>query len=79
MRCNSLVEVCYSSQGVWVGVCVEYLMNVLDDLGLEATDNIKTLLTLLQAAPDQYNELAEQAPQRLAGAVAALRRLKLTQ
>jgi len=54
-------------------------MNVLDDLGLEATDNIKTLLTLLQAAPDQYNELAEQAPQRLAGAVAALRRLKLTQ
>ena len=79
MRCSLLVEMCYSNQGVWVCVCVEYLMNVLDDLGLEATDNIKTLLTLLQAAPDQYNELAEQAPQRLAGAVAALRRLKLTQ
>lgn len=57
---------------------IEYLMNVLDDLGLEATDNIKTLLTLLQAAPDQYSELAEQSPQRLAGAVASLRRLKLT-
>jgi len=53
-------------------------MNVLDDLGLEATDNIKTLLTLLQAAPDQYSELAEQSPQRLAGAVATLRRLKLS-
>jgi len=54
-------------------------MNVLDDLGLEATDNIKTLLTLLQAAPDQYSELADEAPQRLVGAVASLRRLKLTQ
>ena len=73
-RCSSSVVV------VSGGVCVtEYLLNVLDDLGLEPTDNIRTLLGLLHAPPDQYSELAEQAPQRLAGAVAALRRLKLTQ
>ena len=54
-------------------------MNVLDDLGLEASDNIKTLVTLLQAAPEQYCELAEQSPRRLASAVAALRGLKLTE
>ena len=63
-----------------VCVCVsEYLMNVLDDLGLEATDNIKTLVALLQAGPEQYSELAEQSPRRLANTVAALRCLKLTE
>jgi len=61
-------------------VCMsEYLMNVLDDLGLESTDNIKTLVTLLQAAPQQYGELAEQSPQRLASAVAALRCITFTE
>ena len=62
-----------------VCVCQEYLMNVLDDLGLEATDNIKTLVALLQATPDQYSELAEQSPRRLASAIAALRCLRLTE
>ena len=52
-------------------------MNVLDDLGLEATDNIKTLIALLHAGPGEYGELAEQSPQRLASAVAALRRLHI--
>ena len=64
---------------MYVCVCQEYLMNVLDDLGLEATDNIKTLVALLQAGPEQYSELAEQSPRRLANTVAALRCLKLTE
>jgi len=54
-------------------------VNVLDDLGLDATDNIRTLVALLQASPDEYSQLAEQSPQRLASAVALLRSLKLTE
>ena len=65
-----------------LSLCVsvtEYLTNVLEDLGLEATDNMTTLVELLQASPEQYLELADQSPQRLASAVAALRCLKLTE
>jgi len=54
-------------------------MNVLDDLGLEATDNIKMLVALLQAGAEQYAELAEQSPRRLANTIAALRCLKLSE
>jgi len=57
--------------------CVEYVMNVLEDLGLESTDNIRNLLSLLQASADEYSELAEQMPQRLASAVATLRSIKI--
>jgi len=52
-------------------------MNVLEDLGLESTDNIRNLLSLLQASADEYSELAEQMPQRLASAVATLRSIKI--
>jgi hypothetical protein len=56
---------------------IDYLSNVLDDLGLEPSETIKTLVSLLQASHEQYSELAEKAPQRLASAIATIRCLKL--
>jgi hypothetical protein len=57
--------------------CADYLTNVLDDLGLEPSDTVTTMVSLLQASPELYNEMANKSPQRLASAIATMRCLKL--
>ena len=56
---------------------VDYLTNVLDDVGLEPSETVTMMVSLLQALPEQYNELANKCPQRLASAIASMRCLKL--
>ena len=56
---------------------VDYLSNVLDDLGLQTTDNIKNIATLLKTPETEYSDVAENMPQRLTSAISNMRNLKL--
>ena len=56
---------------------LDYLVNVLDDLGLPSSDNIKDIMSLLKAPVSSYQQAAEAAPRRLASAVAGMRSITL--
>lgn len=55
----------------------DYLVNVLDDLGLQSSENLKSLSSLLRATQEEFSDTAENTPQRLASAVASMRGLSL--
>ncbi|ESO86524.1 hypothetical protein LOTGIDRAFT_194952 [Lottia gigantea] len=56
---------------------IEYLLNVLDDLGLQPTDNISNINILLQATTEDFTDKAETMPQRLTHAISAMRHIEL--
>lgn len=56
---------------------IDYLTNVLDDLGLETSEVAKNLVLLLNASQEEYAELSENMPQRLSSAVANMRGLRV--
>jgi len=56
---------------------INYLSNVLDDLGLTSSDLLRDLVTLLEAEGKDFDDIARNKPQRLISAVAAMRQLKL--
>lgn len=56
---------------------IDYLCNVLDDLGLPASESLRNITSLLQSPPSQYNDTAEKMPQRMASAIAGMRGLSL--
>jgi len=56
---------------------LDYLVNVLDDLGLPSSDNIKDIMSLLKAPVSSYQQVAEAAPRRLASAIAGMRSITL--
>lgn len=56
---------------------VDYLCNVLDDLGLIASDNLKNIDTLLKASAEEYLDVAESMPQRLSHAISNMRNIEL--
>ncbi|XP_052083064.1 conserved oligomeric Golgi complex subunit 7-like [Mytilus californianus] len=56
---------------------IDYLCNVLDDLGLRASDNIIHIEELLKATPDDYPDVSEQMPQRMAHAISSMRNIDL--
>ena len=51
----------------------DYLCNVVDDLGLPATDTLTQTRQLLQTSADEFTDVAEDMPPRLTGAVATMR------
>ena len=55
----------------------DYLCNVLDDLGLEETETLKQIDELLKATADNYCDISEQMPQRLAHAISTMRSIEL--
>lgn len=55
---------------------LDYLCNVLDDLGLSA-DQMGDLKLLLKAKPNEMREVAERMPQRLTHAVSRMRNIEL--
>lgn len=55
---------------------IDYLCNVLEDLGLQASSNLAHIHTLLQASPDHYADTAELLPQRLSHTVATIRDIR---
>ncbi|CAH1780014.1 unnamed protein product [Owenia fusiformis] len=56
---------------------IDYLCNVLDDLGLHPTENLKNIETLLKAPQDDFNELTEKMPVRLYRMIAGMRDLSI--
>ena len=55
----------------------DYLVNVLDDLGLQSSDNVKEIVTLLQTSQEEYSDVSEKLPQRVVSAIASMRSLQL--
>jgi len=56
---------------------IDYLTNVLEDLGLSSTETIRTIVSLLQATEKEYAEIAENCPQRLSSGIAHIRSLRI--
>lgn len=56
---------------------IDYLCNVLDDLGLIASENLKNIDTLLKAPSEEYLDVAESMPQRLSHAISSMRNIEL--
>ncbi|KAH3692541.1 conserved oligomeric Golgi complex subunit 7-like [Dreissena polymorpha] len=56
---------------------IDYLCNVLEDLGLQATDTLKNIDQLLRASSDTYHDVADNLPQRLAHAIGNMRHISL--
>ncbi|XP_025115675.1 conserved oligomeric Golgi complex subunit 7-like [Pomacea canaliculata] len=54
---------------------LEYLTNVLDDLGLQTSETLTQIDALLRARPEEFSERAELMPQRLAHTIASTRGL----
>ena len=54
---------------------LDYLCNVLEDLGLQTSEPFKNLSDLLRSPADTFSQTAEHMPQRLTSAVATMRRI----
>ncbi|XP_053401502.1 conserved oligomeric Golgi complex subunit 7-like isoform X2 [Mercenaria mercenaria] len=56
---------------------IDYLCNVFDDLGIQATDTLKNIDLLLKANSETFHDIAENMPQRLAHAIGNMRHIDL--
>lgn len=56
---------------------IDYLCNVLDDLGLHMSETLKNIDTLLKTSAEDYHDVTENMPQRLAHAISSMRRIDL--
>ncbi|CAG5116805.1 unnamed protein product, partial [Candidula unifasciata] len=56
---------------------IDYLCNVLEDLGLKASETLTHIHILLQAKPDQFSDTAELLPQRVSHTVGNMRNIPL--
>ncbi|KAL5022639.1 hypothetical protein ScPMuIL_001794 [Solemya velum] len=56
---------------------IDYLCNVLDDLGLHASESMKNIEELLKATGEEYGDVAEHMPQRLCHAIGGMRNIEL--
>ncbi|XP_004622945.1 conserved oligomeric Golgi complex subunit 7 [Octodon degus] len=52
---------------------IDYLINVMDALGLQPSRTLQSIVTLLKAKPEDYRQLSKGLPRRLATAVATMR------
>ncbi|XP_037670377.1 conserved oligomeric Golgi complex subunit 7 isoform X2 [Choloepus didactylus] len=52
---------------------IDYLINVMDALGLQPSHNLQNIVMLLKAKPEDYRQVAKGLPRRLAAPVAAMR------
>ncbi|NP_001085832.1 component of oligomeric golgi complex 7 L homeolog [Xenopus laevis] len=55
---------------------IDYLINVMDALGLQPTRTVQHIVTLLKAKPDEYRQLAKSLPRKLSSSIAAMRNLE---
>ncbi|XP_067562509.1 conserved oligomeric Golgi complex subunit 7 isoform X5 [Pseudorca crassidens] len=52
---------------------IDYLINVMDALGLQPSRTLQNILMLLKAKPEDYRQVSKGLPRRLATTVAAMR------
>ncbi|XP_071067347.1 conserved oligomeric Golgi complex subunit 7 isoform X5 [Dasypus novemcinctus] len=52
---------------------IDYLINVMDALGLQPSRTLQNIVTLLKAKPEDYRQVAKGLPRRLGTTVAAMR------
>ena len=55
----------------------EYLTNVLEDLGLQTSETLTQIDTLLKASPEEFSDKAELMPQRISRTIAAMRGIEV--
>ncbi|KAL4234116.1 Golgi transport complex subunit 7 [Mactra antiquata] len=54
---------------------IDYLCNVLEDLGLQATDTLNNIVLLLKASSETFHDISENMPQRLSHAISNMRNI----
>lgn len=54
----------------------DYLINVMDALGLQPSRTLQNIVTLLKAKPEDYRQAAKSTPRRMASSIAAMRGLE---
>ncbi|KAB0392409.1 hypothetical protein E2I00_020223 [Balaenoptera physalus] len=52
---------------------IDYLINVMDALGLQPSRTLHNIVMLLKAKPEDYRQVSKGLPRRLATTVAAMR------
>uniref|UniRef100_A0A8C3VRR6 Conserved oligomeric Golgi complex subunit 7 n=1 Tax=Catagonus wagneri TaxID=51154 RepID=A0A8C3VRR6_9CETA len=52
---------------------IDYLINVMDALGLQPSRSLQTIALLLKTRPEEYRQISKGLPRRLAATVAAMR------
>ncbi|XP_052055885.1 conserved oligomeric Golgi complex subunit 7 isoform X2 [Apodemus sylvaticus] len=52
---------------------IDYLINVMDALGLQPSRTLQNIATLLKAKPEEYRQVSKGLPRRLAATVATMR------
>ncbi|OXB68843.1 hypothetical protein ASZ78_002258 [Callipepla squamata] len=55
---------------------IDYLINVMDALGLQPSRTLQNIVTLLKAKPEDYRQAAKSVPRRIASSIAAMRGLE---
>lgn len=51
----------------------DYLINVMDALGLQPSRTLQNIVMLLKAKPEEYRQVSKGLPRRLAATVATMR------
>uniref|UniRef100_K7FLE2 Conserved oligomeric Golgi complex subunit 7 n=1 Tax=Pelodiscus sinensis TaxID=13735 RepID=K7FLE2_PELSI len=54
---------------------IDYLINVMDALGLQPSKTLQNIVTLLKTKPEDYRQIAKSLPRRLASTIATMRSL----
>ncbi|XP_069503499.1 conserved oligomeric Golgi complex subunit 7 isoform X2 [Ambystoma mexicanum] len=54
---------------------IDYLMNVMDALGLQASRMLQQIVSLLKTKPEDFRQASKGLPRRLASTIAAMRNL----
>ncbi|XP_068100547.1 conserved oligomeric Golgi complex subunit 7 isoform X2 [Hyperolius riggenbachi] len=55
---------------------IDYLINVMDALGLQPTRTLQNIVTLLKAKPEEYRQTAKALPRKLSSSIAAMRSIE---
>ncbi|NXL78858.1 COG7 protein, partial [Leptocoma aspasia] len=55
---------------------IDYLINVMDALGLQPSRTLQNIVTLLKAKPEEFRQAAKSLPRRMAAGIAAMRGLE---
>lgn len=55
---------------------IDYLINVMDALGLQPSRTLQNIVTLLKTKPEDYRQAAKGVPRRMASSIATMRGLE---